>query len=52
MMKLRVWSVTLGIFGISTAQLDDGTKGQVLWPLDMAVEPSEGRNARKSVKTL
>ena len=54
MMKLRVWSVTLSIFGISTAKLDDRTKGQVLWPpglpdLHLAVEPSEERTLLEKV---
>ena len=54
MMKLRVWSVTLSSFVISTAQFDDTTKGQVLWPpglpdLHLAVEPSKERNLLENV---
>jgi len=54
MMKLPVWSETISIFGISTAQLDDRTKGQVLWSpglpdFHLALEPSEERNLLEEV---
>jgi hypothetical protein len=54
MMKLRVWSVTLSSYGISTAEIDDRTKGQVLWPpglpdLQLAVEPPKERNLLENV---
>jgi hypothetical protein len=54
MMNLRVWSVMLSNFGISTVQIDDRTRGQVLWPpglpdLQLAVEPSEERNLLDNV---